>query len=268
MLCFKKFQSKSIVTLILGITLFILFLIIINGFNLIVADKVANYAPEAVKSPTDNSANQTTDNEKPPALEKQPIPQTDKLPETINLNVPFTAQAPSGNWSLPFKEACEEASILMVDKFYRQQPLGNSGDIENDIKNIVEFEKQKLGFYLDTDAEQTASILKDYFGYSEVRVIYDITIEDIKKELAQGRPVIVPAAGRMLGNPNYKRPGPLYHMLVIKGYIKTKFITNDPGTRHGKDFVYDFKVLYNAIHDFNDGRVNEGKKVMIVVEKI
>lgn len=260
---FKKFRSKLI------FTLFILFLIAITAVNLIKTEKPRDYAPETVKSPSDNPDNQKTGQKKPPVPEKKPLPETAKLPETINLNVPFTAQAPSGDWSLPFKEACEEASILMVDKFYRQQPLGDSGDIENEIKNIVEFEKQKLGFYFDTDAEQTASILKDYFGYSKARVIYDITTEDIKKELAQGRPVIVPAAGRMLGNPNYKRPGPLYHMLVIKGYTKTKFITNDPGTRRGKDFAYDFKVLHNAIHDFNDGLINEGKKAMIVViEKI
>lgn len=261
---FKKFRSKLI------FTLFILSLIAIIAVNLIKTEKPRDYEPETAKSPGGNPADQKTGPEEPPAPEKKPLPETDKLPETINLNVPFTAQAPSGDWSLPFKEACEEASILMVNKFYRQQPLGNSGDIENDIKDIVEFEKQKFGFYSDTDAEQTASILKDYFSYSKVRVTYDITIEDIKKELAQGRPVIVPAAGRMLGNPNYKRPGPLYHMLVIKGYTKTKFITNDPGTRHGKDFAYGFKVLHNAIHDFNNGLVNEGKKVMIVIvaEKI
>lgn len=189
-----------------------------------------------------------------------------QLPTTANLNVSFTSQAPGGNWDLPFKEACEEASILMVDKFYKGQSFVSASETEDEIKNIVDFEEQKLNFRLDTDAKQTAQLIKDYFGYTNVRVVYDITIDDIKKEIAQGKPVIVPAAGRMLGNPYYRQPGPLYHMLVIKGYTETKFVTNDPGTRNGKNFTYTFDKLYNAIHDWNNGNVNEGEKVMIVVD--
>ena len=36
----------------------------------------------------------------------------------------------------------------------------------------------------------------------------------IKEFLMAGKLVIVPAAGRQLGNPYYKAPGPVYHMLV------------------------------------------------------
>jgi len=194
----------------------------------------------------------------PPPLKKQAA-------QSVNLNVPFTSQAPSGNWDLPFKEACEEASIIMVDKFYKNQSFQNASATEDEIKKIVEFEEQKLGFRLDTNAEQTAKILREYLGYANVRVKYDITVEDIKEELNQGRPVIIPAAGRMLGNPYYRQPGPPYHMLVVKGYTQTKFITNDPGTRHGKDFTYSFDTLYNAIHDWNNGDVENGRKAMIVV---
>ena len=55
-------------------------------------------------------------------------------------------------------------------------------------------------------------------------------------------------------------------MLIIKGYTKEgNFITNDPGTRRGADFIYSPGVLMNAIHDWNGGDVDNGKKVMIVV---
>lgn len=188
------------------------------------------------------------------------------IPESVNLNVPFISQAPTGNWDLPFKEACEEVSLLMVDQFYQGTSFANTAESEKAVKKLTDFVEKDLELAVDTDAKETASVMEKYFGYKNVRVVYDITIEDIKKELAQGNPVIIPAAGRMLGNPYYRPPGPPYHMLVVKGYTKTKFITNDPGTRHGKDFTYNFDTLYNAIHDWNNGNVDQGKKVMIVVE--
>lgn len=188
-----------------------------------------------------------------------------ELPAEINLAVPFTSQAPFGNWDLPYKESCEEASALMLDYFYRNLSL-NPAIANQEILKLVDWQKIKFGAYEDTDAAQTAQMLREYFGYKNVRVSYDISIEDIKKELALGRPVIVPAAGQLLPNPFFRQPGPLYHMLVIKGYKNGKFITNDPGTRRGADFIYSYEGLYNAIHDWNAGNVYAGRKVMIVVE--
>ena len=48
----------------------------------------------------------------------------------------------------------------------------------------------------------------------------------------RGVPVLLPAAGRLLRNPYFSGQGPLYHMLVVKGYTRDgKIITDDPGTR-------------------------------------
>jgi len=187
------------------------------------------------------------------------------LPAEINIKMPFTTQAPFANWSLPYGEACEEASALMVHYFYQKKQF--TKDIaDKEIRKLVDFQTKKYGFYKDSTAEQTARFIREYWGYKKVRVVA-ATIEGIKQELANGRPVIIPAAGRLLGNPNFRSPGPLYHMLVIKGYTKDgKFITNDPGTRKGANYVYDQKKLLNALHDWNGGDVNNGKKVMIVIE--
>ena len=43
----------------------------------------------------------------------------DQLPTSYNLDVPFTSQAPFADWNETFKEACEEASALMVHYFYQ-----------------------------------------------------------------------------------------------------------------------------------------------------
>lgn len=187
------------------------------------------------------------------------------LPAEINLKVPFTPQAPHANWELPYGEACEEASALMVH-FYFEKKTFTKESADKEIKKLVDFQTKKYGFYKDSTADETARFIKDYWKYKKVRVL-PATIDAIKQELAAGRPVIIPAAGRLLGNPNFRRPGPLYHMLVIKGYTKDgKFITNDPGTRRGANYVYDQKAIMNAIHDWNGGDVNNGKKVILVVD--
>ena len=55
-------------------------------------------------------------------------------------------------------------------------------------------------------------------------------------------------------------------MLVIKGYTKDgRFITNDPGTRRGANYLYDPNIVLNAIHYWNGGDVKNGKKAVIVV---
>ena len=187
------------------------------------------------------------------------------LPAEINLKVPFTPQAPHANWELPYGEACEEASVLMVHYYFEKKTFTKES-ADKEIKKLVDFQNKKYGFYKDSTADETARFIKDYLKYKKVRVL-PASIDAIKQELAAGRPVIIPVAGRLLGNPNFRRPGPLYHMLVVKGYTKDgKFITNDPGTRNGANYVYDQKVLMNAIHDWNGGDVNNGKKLIIVVD--
>jgi hypothetical protein len=89
---------------------------------------------------------------------------------------------------------------------------------------------------------------------------------DIKKELAKGNPVIVPTAGRQLHNPNFRQPGPIYHMLVVKGYEGDNFITMDVGTRNGYNYVYGQKVLFHAIADWQNDAPNQSAKTMVVIK--
>lgn len=189
------------------------------------------------------------------------------IPPEINLAVPWMSQAPHANWDFPYQEACEEASIIMVDAFYKG--LTERLEVEaadEAIKKLVAYQNDKYGDYKDTDAAQTAKIIKDYFGYKDVRVLSFKTTEDIKNILARGYPVIVPFSGKALKNPNYRNGGPLYHMLVIKGYTNDGlFITGDPGTRKGEDYVYPYSRIIEAAHDWNGGDVLNGAKLMIVV---
>lgn len=197
--------------------------------------------------------------------EKTPV---DTLPEEINIAVPFTSQAPFAIWDPLHDDACEEASLIMLNAFYKGKKSLGKEEAELEIQNLVQWEKEKYGYFEDTTSEQGVEMLEQFFKLSGAKVIYDITIDDIKKALAQGKPVVVPAAGKLLKNPYFRGGGPLYHMLVIKGYTKDgRFITNDPGTRRGEDFTYKVDVLYNAIHDWREDRdILKGRKAMIIVE--
>lgn len=194
--------------------------------------------------------------------------QDEPLPVEANLDVPFTSQAPLANWDLPYQEACEEAAALMVHRFWQDKPFTSKEEADLAIREIVDFEEKKYGDYKDTTAKETAQFIRDLWDYQNIDVYSEgaVTIDRIKKEVALGFPVIVLAAGRQLGNPNFRSPGPIYHALVVKGYTKKgQLITNDPGTRKGADYLYDPSVLFEAIHDWNDGDVEKGQKVMVVV---
>jgi len=198
--------------------------------------------------------------------------------EFINLDIPFISQAPYAIWDELHDRACEEAAIIMVDYYLNKKELTKE-IAEQEVLSMVDWQIKNWGGHFDLSAEQIVELFRGYFGYGNIELVYphhqkfgvgvyDFKIDDIKNELADGNPIIVPAAGRLLKNPYFTPPGPEYHALVIKGYDdeKSEFIVNDPGTKHGADFRYSYEILQNAVHDFNNGDILNGDKSMIVVK--
>lgn len=188
-------------------------------------------------------------------------------------NVPFSPQAPFARWSDPRQQdACEEMSAALAVYWARGKKL-TKAEAEKTILDIAKFEAKKYKNYRDTSAADTAKrIIKEYFGHTNYEIRNNITINDIKTALSENKIVIVPTNGQWLKNPNFKRPGPERHMVVIRGYDSAKktFTTNDPGTRKGENYIYNEKVLYNAIRDYPTGNhapIKGVKKNMIVVWK-
>ena len=204
------------------------------------------------------------------ALRQEDI-EEEKIPDKVLLDVPFTSQAPFANWDELHEEACEEASIIMVKYFLDEKNLSIQ-IAEKEIQDLVRFQIKKYGDYKDSNAEQTAKLYSDFYGQPKnelkMKVVYDFEKKDLKKYLARGYPIIVPAAGRLLGNPNFTPPGPLYHNLVLIGYEDNNIITNDPGTKRGQSYKYNINVLYEAIHDFTGKKENieKGRRAMIILE--
>ncbi|MBI4407541.1 MAG: C39 family peptidase [Candidatus Kerfeldbacteria bacterium] len=169
------------------------------------------------------------------------------LPASVLLTVPFTSQAPYGNWGSPYDEACEEASLAMVEAFLRNQTL-SAGTANQRILEIVDWEVAAYGYHADTSAEVTATTARGYLGFDAI-ISPEVTKQQIKKWLSQGKPVIAPVYGKALNNPHYRNGGPYYHMMVIIGYDGNDFITNDPGTMYGEHYRYNADLFVSAIHD-------------------
>ena len=191
---------------------------------------------------------------------------TGSFVESINLSIPFLLQAPKQNWVQPFEDACEEASLLMADAYYdgRKTNFGADEGILR-ILEVVAYEDNAYGYNKDTTSDDVAHTAINYFKYKKA-IVVDATETNIKAALAKGYPVIAPAYGKALLNPNFRNGGPEYHMLVIKGYLKDgRWITNDPGTRNGADYVYGKQLLLDAIHDYDASGMTNGRKVIIVI---
>ncbi len=190
------------------------------------------------------------------------------LPAKVYLDVPFVCQAPEGNWSQPYQDACEEANLVMAMRFV-QAKAQSRAQAKAEILSLVEFQIKHYGDYHSTTAAQTAQLIRDYYNYNNVTVTDEVSVEKIKQELNEGNLVIAPMAGQLLGNPYYTAPGPVYHMLLIKGYddSTSEFITNDDGTRRGRSYRYQYLTIINAIHDWtgNPETIKQGAKVIIII---
>jgi len=193
--------------------------------------------------------------------------------EIILLDVPFTSQAPFGEWHDPRQQdGCEEATSLMV-VYWAQGKTLDKQIAKQEILAASEYQKEKYGEYRDTSATTTAQrIIKEYFNYDNFEVKQASSSQDIIVELLTGHVVITPMNGQALGNPYYTAPGPERHMLLIRGYDFTtqEFITNDNGTRNGEEYRYKQDVLFKAIRDYPSGYhvpIEGMRKVMIVVEQ-
>lgn len=205
-----------------------------------------------------------------PPTTPTPVPRPSPKP-TVLFNVPFTPQAPFGDWGDPRQQdGCEESSAIMAMHWVDNKSL-TLEKAEQGITTISDFELEKYGGYHDTSARDTIErIFKDYFNYNNVALKSGIDGNDIKRELQKGNLVLVPVNGQLLNNPFYNPPGPLQHMLVIKGYDDNtkEFITNDPGTKRGDSFRYSENLLESALQDYPTGYkepITQINKVMIIV---
>jgi hypothetical protein len=226
--------------------------------------------PAAIDSNKQKESGQEQKDEKAP---DKVVPDNIIFPKTKTIaDVPFISQAPFGDWKDPLQQhGCEEASLIMARHWISGENLTPEIAL-GEILSMSEFEKEKYGGVYDLSISDTLKFWREYFGYKKSFVKYDISASDVKKEIAIGNLVIVPIDGTRLKNPHYTQPGPPRHEMVIVGYDdnKQEFITNDPGTRYGESYRYDYDNFVDSIRDYKTGfdePVDNTVKAMLVIEK-
>ena len=207
-----------------------------------------------------------------------PTPIKKKEMETVEMNIPFTSQAPTLEWNNTiFQDGCEEASVLMVmcargvlDCEVKDNKLLASFAREQ-LTKMAQWQVSEYGTSVDTSTFDTANrLIGKYFGHKDFEIKNVESIQDIYAELASGSYVILPTNGKLLFNPNFTDGGPERHNLVVSGYDVSlrKFVTNDPGTRNGEGYMYNEEILFKAIRDYPTGDhelISGSDKRMIVV---
>jgi len=246
------------------------FLLILGGFLIYSKLKVSPITPK-IENKIEQVITQVEDIKETIAPVPTKILSTG-LPDKHLIKTAFVQQAPEKNWDQPWQDACEEAAILTVDYFYKNQNP-NTETIKNDILKMIEFEGQQ-NFTKDVNIQQMALISEQYLGYS-TKIINNPSVEEIKKYIAQDIPIVVPANGKTLyqENKHFKSGGPYYHNLTILGYDdnKNEFTVHDVGTQFGSYFKYSYSLLMDSIHDFpasgQKEDINTGSKKVLILLK-
>lgn len=203
--------------------------------------------------------------------EEEKKPEANKnIPAKINLDVPFTSQAPEKNWEQPWQDACEEAAVLMLAGYYKDFGLSPLFTKDEIIKMVAWQEEKGWGRSIEIEKIKELTqefVVKQLKNKTQaIKIIENPTIEQIKQYVANGTPVYVVADGKVLPNPHFRNGGPEYHALIIRGYTEDSFITNDPGTQFGKNFSYAYNDLMKSIRDWNGGDVKNGRKAVLIIE--
>jgi hypothetical protein len=192
------------------------------------------------------------------------------LPAFVNLAVPYTSQAPLMNWA-DKQHDCEEATLVMVDRYLRGDRSGaviDPGTADAAINRITPWKLSE-----DLTDQQLGELAKAHLGWSYR--IYPATLDNIKAQLAQGRPVIVGVRTHGLGNSNYpgfqthyEQPGwSVSHYLVVTGYDSANnLILNDPGITRGRGYSITLQQLSFAIADLDRAypSLNQGLIVLVL----
>lgn len=197
--------------------------------------------------------------EAPAAAETQTVteqkPQQVAIPASKSLIVPYTVQAPYGNWAI-HEESCEEAALLMYHKYLTGQTADiDSPTADREIRDLKSWQVVHYGKEPDLSIEKLGELASSYYSYKPET--FALTVDQIKAKISTGNPVMVPVMTQVLKNPYYS-PGNVYHILLIKGYDTTGVIANDGGVKQGKDWHYSWDILWSAI-DAQTPKMNQGR---------
>ncbi len=206
-----------------------------------------------------------------------PNTQTFAAEQSINLAVPFTPEAPDGLMVKPWNNSCEEASIIMLDEYYKgnTQKTIPKPTAKTAILDYIAIEDKIFGYNANANATEITRLINGYSKYFEANVKTNPTLDEIKNELNAGRPVFALLYGYNLNNPRiqFLRGGSYYHTFVIKGFDEDKkeFIVNDNGDlKQGLDLRYSYDTILGALRDYSHktGKTVQPATVLFTSQRI
>lgn len=206
-----------------------------------------------------------------PKGEIKVVPEEKPVIRLVDNAVSFTVQAPGGQWKNPrYQDGCEEASMLMALRWVKGEKITNP---QKELDEISREMERHLGTFYDTSMADTFSFAKSRLSEGGVSLVNGVTVQKMIDALLGGKILVISANGRLLKNSHFTAPGPLYHMLVVRGYDPEmkEFITNDPGTSFGNGYRYPEEVLFSAMQNYETGRdtkrYSDQKSMMVFGKK-
>lgn len=224
---------------------------------------------------TANSASLIIETPEPTAKVEAAVQTEKPLPASVTLKVPYTIQAPGGNWNdnTGYGYACEEAALLMNHYYLQGTGFPNkkipAATAKKELDKMIAYQQKNYGYSRgekksDLSMKRLGQFANDYYGY-DYRII-DLDEASIRREMAKGNVVIAPAMTGILRDQGggHFSGGNVYHVITLVGYNSKGVVTNDAGFTPGHNWFYKWKVLFNSA----DGqKVNSPKRQGLVLSK-
>lgn len=189
----------------------------------------------------------------PPTPEASPsvAPTPSPLPASVFIKVPYTVQAPLGNWDTAHEDYCEAAAVLMYGAYLTgdHREVIPPQEADQRMGQIVAWERQTWPGVLNLPLSDVGQVGAQFFNATPL--FDDPSLANIERAIAAGHPVIIPlmthgAPGGQKINQYYGTLN-VYHVLLITGYGPGYLVTNDAGIGAGENWRYSWTVLSSAM---------------------
>jgi hypothetical protein len=210
-----------------------------------------------VQNPADNSNGQrAVGADKPSPSPPAPGP-------SAVLQVPYTVQAPNGNWKV-FENACEEDVLLMYHGYLEGDHRDEipPGEADPALRAMEQWQVSNWGADRDLTLDKTGQFAQAYYHYKYQ--VMEATPDNIKRQVSAGHPVIIPVMTHSLEN-HFYGPQTVYHEVLIKGYTDGGIVTNDGGVQQGKNWFYSWNIMFQAI-DAQTPKLGQGRVALILTK--
>jgi len=118
---------------------------------------------------TEEQKNKKTEEQNVELIEEDAEAEVIEKIKEVNLAVPFIIQSPDQKWEEPYKEGCEEASILMAQAFLNNQEISVASALK-DIGAMVDWQLENYGGHFDLPASTTVQLAKAWYPLYCIRM--------------------------------------------------------------------------------------------------